>query len=305
MKSATEVEIDGKRLKFTNLSKVFYPATGFTKADIIDYYSRISPAILPHLKNRPLTFKRYPNGVEGEFFYEKNCPVYRPKWVNTTPVWSEGRNRTIHFCMANDVPTLLWAANLAVLELHTSLSLAKNVLRPTILAFDLDPGPPANIIDCAKVALWLRDIFHQMGLQCFPKTSGSKGMQVYVPLNTAVTYDDTKTFAHAMAQMLENEHPNEITSVMKKSLRPNKVFVDWSQNDDHKTTVCVYSLRAKDRPTVSTPLTWDEVAAAHKKRKPEMLEFDYRQTLDRVQKFGDLFEPVLKLKQKMPAFSLA
>ncbi|HYG76439.1 MAG TPA: non-homologous end-joining DNA ligase, partial [Planctomycetota bacterium] len=243
---------------------------------------------------------RFPDGVHGFSFYEKNCPVHRPEWVHTAPVWSEGNQRTMQFCLANDLPTLLWAANLAVLEFHTSLSLAKNVLQPSFLAFDLDPGPPADVINCCEVALWVRQIFNELGMQSFAKTSGSKGLQVYVPLNTKVSYDQTKPFAHALAQMLERQYPDKVTSVMKKSLRPKKVFVDWSQNDDHKTTVCVYSLRAKDRPTVSTPVKWEEVEEAFKKRDVSKLTFDYDQVLKRVDKFGDLFEPVLKLKQKLP-----
>jgi len=300
MRTVTKIEVQGKKLKFSNLDKILYPNAGFTKAGVIDYYSRIAPYLLPHLKNRPLTLKRYPDGVNGFFFYEKNCPRHRPEWVHTAPVWSEGNQRSMQYCLAQDLPTLLWAANLAVLELHTSLSMAKNVLQPSFLAFDLDPGPPADIIKCCEVGLWLRDIFAEFDMQCFPKTSGSKGLQVYVPLNTKVTYDQTKPFAHAMAQMLERRSPDKVTSVMKKSLRPNKVFVDWSQNDDHKTTVCVYSLRAKDEPTVSTPVQWEEVEAAFKKRDAARLSFTSDEVLKRVKKFGDLFEAVLKLKQKLP-----
>ena len=295
-----EIEVKGKTLKLSNLDKVMYPAAGFTKGQVIDYYVRIAPVLLPHLKDRPLTLKRYPNGVDGMHFYEKNCPKHRPEWVQTAAVWSEGNNRWMDYCLTQDLPTLVWAANLADLELHTSLSLKKDVLRPTMIAFDLDPGAPANIIQCCKVGLWLKEILDEMQLKSFPKTSGSKGMQVYVPLNTPVTYDDTKTFAHELAKHLERQHPAEVVSLMKKSLRPGKVFVDWSQNDDHKTTVCAYSLRAKDRPTVSTPLTWEEVRKALKSGNAEELVFDSEATLARVAKHGDLFEPVLKLRQKLP-----
>lgn len=295
-----EIEVQGKRLKLSNLEKVLYPAVGFTKGQVIDYYVRIAPVLLPHLKNRPLTLKRYPNGVTGMHFYEKNCPTHRPEWVQTTPVWSEGNNRWMDYCLANDLATLVWLGNLADLELHTSLSLGKDVSRPTTIAFDLDPGPPANIIQCCQVGLWLKEILDAAGLQSFPKTSGSKGMQVYVPLNTPVTYEQTKPFAHELAKYLEREHPDAVVSLMKKSLRPGKVFVDWSQNDQYKTTVCVYSLRAKERPTVSTPITWDEVRAALKSGDPDELVFDSEATLARVAKHGDLFEPVLKLKQKLP-----
>lgn len=293
------VTIEGKQLKLSNLDKVMYPSVGFTKAQVIDYYVRIAPVLLPHVRNRPLTLKRYPNGVEGMHFYEKSCPTHRPEWVKTTAVWSEGRNDHIDFCMLQDVPTLVWAANLADLELHTSLSLNTDVMRPTILAFDLDPGPPANIVQCCKVGLALKKLFDAMGMSSFPKTSGSKGLQVYVPLNTPVTYDQTKPFAHAVARWLEEQAPREIVSDMKKSLRTGRVFVDWSQNDDHKTTVSVYSLRAKERPTVSTPLKWQEVAACLKAQDAEMLVFDSEQVLARVEEHGDLFEPVLKLKQKI------
>ena len=300
MKQSTELQIDGKKLTFSNLEKVFYPETGFNKARVIEYYSRVAPALLPHLKDHPLTLKRYPNGVEGTFFYEKNCPSFRPSWLKTATVWSEGNQRDMQYCLINDLPSLLWAANLAALELHTSLALAKDVDRPAFVAFDLDPGPPASIVECAQVALWLRDIFKQLGLQSFPKTSGSKGLQVYVPLNTKTTYDETKNFARSLAQLLEKQHPQQVLSLMRKELRTGKVFVDWSQNDRHKTTVCVYSLRAKPRPTVSTPVTWSEVERAWKKHDASLLDFDSDQVLQRVGRKGDLFADVLKLKQKLP-----
>ena len=220
--------------------------------------------------------------------------------MKTARVWSSGNNKWMNYCMAEDLPTLVWAANLADLELHTSLSRSKDVLRPTFLIFDLDPGAPANIVQCCQVGLWVRDIFSQLGLKSFAKTSGSKGMQIYVPLNTAVTYEQTKAFAHEMARLLERQHPALVVSDMKKVLRTGKVFVDWSQNDDHKTTICVYSLRAKERPTVSTPLKWEEVERCLKKSDPTLLVYESDQVLERVEKYGDLFEPVLKLKQKMP-----
>jgi bifunctional non-homologous end joining protein LigD len=301
MAEGMEVDIAGKKLRLSNLDKIFYPQTGFTKAAVIDYYTRISPYLLPHLKGRPLTLKRYPNGVEGQYFYEKNCPSHRPNWVHTAPIWSKGNGKNIDFCLADDLPTLVWAANLADLELHTSLSLAADVMTPTLVAFDLDPVAPANILDCAQVGLWLRDIFERLGLESFPKTSGSKGMQVYVPLNRpGVTYEQTKAFARDLAELLERQHPTRVVSNMKKSLRNGKVFVDWSQNDDHKTTVCVYSLRAKERPTVSTPVTWSEVEKAHQKRNPALLDFDSEQVLARVDKLGDLFEPTVHLRQRLP-----
>ncbi len=300
MASENVVDIQGKHLKLSNLEKVLYPAVGFTKGQVVDYYVRIAPVLLPHTKGRPLTMKRYPNGVNGMFFYEKNCPEHRPEWVQVAPVWSAGNNKWMNYCLAQDLPTLVWAANLADIELHTSLSLAKDILRPTFIVFDLDPGEPANIVQCCQVGLWVRDVFAQLGLKSFAKTSGSKGLQIYVPLNTPVTYGETKPFAHELARLLEKQHPGLVVSDMKKSLRVGKVLVDWSQNDDHKTTICVYSLRAKERPTVSTPVTWEDVGHCLGEGDPNLLVFDAAQVLERVKAHGDLFEPVLKLKQKLP-----
>jgi bifunctional non-homologous end joining protein LigD len=294
------VDIQGRHLKLSNLEKVLYPATGFTKKDVIDYYVRIAPAIIPHLTGRALTRKRYPDGVDGEPFYEKNAPMHRPDWVKTAPIWSHGNRRTVHYVLADDLPTLVWLANLAALELHPSLALAKDILCPTEMVFDLDPGPPANIVQCCQVAFWLREIFDHFGLQSFPKTSGSKGLQIYVPLNTPTTYDATKMFSHALAQLLEHDHPDLVVSDMKKSIRTGKVFVDWSQNDEHKTTVSVYSLRAREHPTVSTPVTWDEVERAQKKKDAGLLVFEAKKVVARFEKLGDLFEPMLELKQKLP-----
>jgi bifunctional non-homologous end joining protein LigD len=294
------IEVQGKQLKLSNLEKVLYPEAGFTKQQVIDYYVRIAPAMLPHLAERALTRKRYPNGVDEEFFYEKNAPQHRPDWVKTAPIWSEGNHRTVHYILADDLPTLVWLANLAAIELHPSLALAKDITCPTTMVFDLDPGPPANIVQCCQVGIWLREIFDHFGLQSFPKTSGSKGLQVYVPLNTPTKYESTKTFAHALAQLLEHEHREMVVSDMKKSIRTGKVFVDWSQNDEHKTTIAVYSLRARERPTVSTPVAWEEVERTLKKRDPNLLVFEAMQTVARVEKLGDLFAPVLELKQRLP-----
>jgi bifunctional non-homologous end joining protein LigD len=294
------VEIEGKHLSLTNLDKVLYPAARFTKGQVIDYYARIAPVLLPHLKDHPLTLKRYPEGVNKEYFFEKNATKHRPDWVKTAPIWSEGNQRNVNYVLADDLPTLVWIANLASIELHPSLSLAKDILCPRSMVFDLDPGAPANIVQCCQVGIWLRDIFAHFGLQSFPKTSGSKGLQVYVPLNSPTSYDATKPFAHALARLLENEHRDLVVSDMKKELRVGKVFVDWSQNDDHKTTVSVYSLRAREHPTVSTPVKWDEVEQALKKKNADLLVFEAGQVLDRVQKMGDLFEPVHDLKQKLP-----
>src|SRR5438874_4889577 len=300
MSNKAELIVEGRKLAVSNLNKVLYPKAGFTKGQVIDYYIRIAPVLLPHLKDRPLTMKRYPNGVDQPFFYEKNCPSHRPSWVKTARVWSEGNQRDMHYCLAQDLPTLVWAANLADLELHTSLARKKNVAQPTMMVFDLDPGPPADIVQCCQVGIWLRDLLASMKLKSFPKTSGSKGLQVYVPLNTPTTFDDTKGLSRSLAQHLEREHPDLVTSNMSKAVRKGKVFVDWSQNDEHKTTICVYSLRAREEPTVSTPVKWSEVENCLKKKRSELLRFRSDQVLARVEELGDLFEPVENLKQKPP-----
>lgn len=295
----TELKLNGSTVQVSNLDKVFYPKTGFTKGDVINYYIRVSPYLLPHLKHRPITLKRYPNGVEGLFFYEKKCPSHRPEWVTTAKV-ARAEGEDINYCVVNDLAALVWAANLADLELHTFLHKAPAIDRPTALAFDLDPGPPADILLCCKVAFWLKDLFDSLGLKSFPKTSGSKGLQVYVPLNSSVTYDQTKAFAHAVADALERRSPETVVAKMQKSQREGKVFVDWSQNDSHKTTVNAYSLRARETPLVSTPVTWEEVKAAVTRANGKALRFEAEQVLKRVEKEGDLFAPVLTLKQKLP-----
>ena len=301
--SESLVDIQGKRLKLSNLEKVLYPATGFTKGQVIDYYVRIAPFLLPHLEGRALTMKRYPDGVGAEYFYEKNAPKHRPDWVRTAAIWSRHNGRNIQFILAEDLPTLVWLANLASLELHPSLARATDVSCPTMMVFDLDPGPPAGVIECARVALWLRGIFEHLGLETFVKTSGSKGLQMYVPLNTPTTYEATKTFAQAIARLLEEQHPQLVVSQMKKELRTGKVFIDWSQNDEHKTTVSIYSMRARERPTVSTPVTWEEVEQALANKKPEKVVFEAPQVIERCLKMGDLFAPVLTLKQSLPRAS--
>ncbi len=300
MADKAQLVVEGKKLAVSNLNKVLYPKAGFTKGQVIDYYVRIAPVLLPHLKDRPLTMKRYPNGVDGMFFYEKNCPSHRPNWVKTAKVWSEGNQRDMFYCLAQDLPTLVWAANLADLELHTSLARKKDVAKPTMMVFDLDPGPPADIVQCCQVALWLRQLLANLKLESLAKTSGSKGLQLYVPLNTPATFDQTKALSRALAEHLEREHPDLVVHRMLKSLRRGKVLVDWSQNDEHKTTVNVYSLRAKDYPTVSTPVTWDEVEMCLKKKDAKRLTFTSDQVLKRVEKMGDLFEPLETLKQKLP-----
>jgi bifunctional non-homologous end joining protein LigD len=300
MSEKAELIVEDRKIQVSNLDKVLYPKVGFTKGQVIDYYIRIAPMLLPHLKDRPLTMKRYPDGVEGEFFYEKNCPVHRPKWVKTARVWSESNNRMMNYCLAQDLPTLVWAANLADLELHTSLARKNDIKRPTMMVFDLDPGAPADIVQCCQVGIWLSDLLLKMKLKSFAKTSGSKGLQVYVPLNSSVTFDQTKDLSRALAQHLETNHDDLVTSNMSKAVRKEKIFVDWSQNDEHKTTICVYSLRAKEEPTVATPVTWDEVQNCLKKKEAGLLKFHSEKVLARVEKLGDLFEPVEKLKQKLP-----
>jgi bifunctional non-homologous end joining protein LigD len=300
MSQKAQLVVEGRKLSVSNLDKILYPKVGFTKGQVIDYYIRVAPVLLPHLKDRPLTMKRYPDGIKGEFFYEKNCPEHRPKWVQTARVWSESNDRSMNYCLVQGLPTLVWAANLADLELHTSLSRKNKIERPTMMVFDLDPGAPADIVQCCQVGLWLRDLLGQMKLKSFAKTSGSKGLQIYVPLNTAVTYDQTKNLSLALAQYLEREHADLVTSNMSKAVRKGKVFVDWSQNDEHKTTICVYSLRAREEPTVSTPVAWNEVENCLKKKKAYLLRFRSDQVLARVEKRGDLFEPVEQLKQKLP-----
>ena len=298
-KGDVEVEVEGRKLKLTNLDKVLYPAPGFTKAQVIDYYTRIAPVLLPHLKDRPLTLKRYPNGVDEEYFYEKNCPKHRPDWLSTAKVWSFGNDRWMHYCVVDDLPSLVWTANLASLELHTSLSLGQKIEQPRMMVYDLDPGPPANIVDCCQVGIWLRDYFAEFGLKSFAKTSGSKGLQLYIPINTPVDYARTKGVSKGVAQLFEREKRDYVVSQQLKTLREGKVLIDWSQNDQYKTTVNVYSLRAREHPTVSSPVTWDEVEECLAERDPMHLRFTADAVLERVSEMGDLFEPVLKLKQKL------
>jgi bifunctional non-homologous end joining protein LigD len=296
------VEVEGRELKLTNLDKVLYPEAGFTKGEMIDYYARIAPAIVPHLSGRPLTLRRFPEGVENTdaAFFEKRCPKHRPKWVKTTNVDAGPRAGGIDFCVCDGLPTLIWMAQLAAIELHPSLSLSRRLEQPTVLAFDLDPGPPANVVDCCRVAVRLRELFGAFDLACFPKTSGSKGLQVYLPLNTKTDYDETKPFARALAQLLEKQTPDLVLSKMSKAERKGKVFVDWSQNHQRKTTVAVYSLRARPRPTVSTPVSWDEVEETAEREDPDLLVFEASDVLERFESDGDLFAPVLAEKQRLP-----
>ncbi len=297
--NAGELRFGATTVKLSNLNKVLYPAAGFTKGEMIGYYTGMADFILPHLKDRKLTRKRYPDGVDKPFFFEKNCPGYHPEWVATARV-AGGKRGNVDYCVAENKATLAWLANLAAIEFHTLLSRGDDVTRPTYVVFDLDPGPPAGMLDCIRIGLRLREMLSGFGLESFAKTSGGKGLHLYVPLNTPVTFDQTKSFANAVARVLEKDDPKSVISAMKKDLREGKVFVDWSQNDEHKTTCCVYSLRARERPTVSTPVTWDELSRAIKKKNADALVFEAPAVLKRVEKVGDLFAPVLKLKQKLP-----
>jgi bifunctional non-homologous end joining protein LigD len=299
------VEIEGRELKLTNLDKVLYPEAGFTKAEVIDYYARVAPAMLPHLSGRPLTLRRFPEGVHqpDKAFFEKRCPKHRPEWVRTATVLAGRHAGEIDFCVCDGLPTLIWMAQLAAVELHPSLSLADRPERPTVLAFDLDPGPPANVLDCCRIALRLRQLFEHFELESFAKTSGSKGLQLYVPLNDATDYGETKPLARAIAQLFERQSPKEVVSKMSKDLRGGKVFIDWSQNDQRKTTICAYSLRAREQPTVSTPVTWEEVEGALERDDADLLTFEAADVLERIEREGDPFAPVLELKQRLPSFA--
>ncbi|HET6908443.1 MAG TPA: non-homologous end-joining DNA ligase [Mycobacteriales bacterium] len=297
------VEVDGQTLTLSNLDKVLYPETGFTKGEVIDYYTRVAPVLLPHLRGRALTFKRYPDGVDAQFFFAKNIPQGTPQWVRRAKLPSPGssKNRdTVIYPVADDLATLVWAANLAALELHVPMwriDANNRPQHPDLLVFDLDPGPPATIVECCEVAQRVRDVMDEDGLQGYPKTSGSKGLQLYVPLDATSAWEDVHAYARALAQRLEKEHPKLVVWNMKKDLRKGKVLVDWSQNNAAKTTIAVYSLRARETPTVSTPVTWDEVERC---RKPDDLRFTSDAVLQRVQSYGDLFEPVLRGNQTLP-----
>lgn len=296
MATHTAVEVDGHRLRLSNLDKVLYPATGTTKAEVIDYYARIAPTMVPHLADRGVTLRRFPDGVEGGSFFEKRCPGHRPEWLGTV-LGPGDRNGNIHYCCLDSAAALVWAANMAGLEIHAPMA-RSDIETPTMCVFDLDPGDGTTIVECADVALDVRHVLDGFGLVGFPKTSGSKGMQVYVPLNAPHTHEQASGFARAVAQLLERAHPDHVVSNMKKSLRRGKVLVDWSQNSRHKTTIAVYSLRARPHPTVSTPVTWDEVEAA---AEGEPLAFETTDVLARVDELGDLFADALTVTQRLPS----
>jgi bifunctional non-homologous end joining protein LigD len=286
------VEVGGRQLILTNLGKVLYPAAGFTKAQVIDYYLRVSPVLLPHLAGRPLTLKRYPDGVTGEYFYAKHVPDHRPAWVETVRLPSEGsrsRGTFVRYLLAGDLPTLIWTANLAGLELHVPMWRLPDVGHPDLLMFDLDPGPPASIVECCAVAQLLRPLLAGHGLEPLAKTSGGKGLQLMSAI-TGLTSEQASKLALDLAEQLARAHPDLVVSRMTRSLRPGKVLVDWSQNNAAKTTVAPYSLRAMPQPTVSTPVTWAEVSSC---RQPEDLVFTSDDVLARIAGHGDLLAPLL------------
>jgi len=302
MAPKSTLEIEGKKLQLSNLDKVLYPEGGFTKGQVIDYYIRISPVLLPHLKDRPVTMKRYPDGVTGAHFYEKNKPKYTPEWVTTFPVPRRAGGQDICYIVISNVATLVWCANLANLEIHPFLHRAPKIEQPTAIVFDLDPGEGADILTCAQVAFLLKDLFEERKMKLFPKVSGSRGLQIYAPLNVPLTYAETQPLAKAVAEYLAREHPDLVVAEMAKMARSGKVFIDWSQNSDFKTTAAVYSLRAKrPAPFVSLPVTWETLRNAMRRQDRTSLEFPPEAALDRVADKGDLFEPVLKLKQRIPA----
>jgi bifunctional non-homologous end joining protein LigD len=298
--TVTEVEVDGRKLRLTNLDKVLYPATGFTKGHVVDYYARIAPAMLPHLADRPVTMVRLPDGIDGERFFEKRCPGHRPAWLDTVPLDADS---TVAACCIADVPGLVWTANLAALELHTPQALAADPWRPTAVVFDLDPGPRAGLVDCARVALELQDLLTQLGLSAVAKTSGSKGLHLAMGIRPSVDADTTKAFALALGRMLESRDPARVTVNMAREQRTGRVFVDWSQNDRHKTTVCAYSLRATDVPGVSAPVSWDELAAVVDTGDASALMFEPADVLTRVEHHGDFYAASLAANQELPALA--
>jgi bifunctional non-homologous end joining protein LigD len=302
-KTKSRLPVEGRELTVSNLTKVIYPKTGFTKGDLIDAYADLAEVLLPHLRGRPVTLKRFPDGVEGKFFYEKRCPPHRPDWLATARIWSEGHKGEIDYCLLEDKPSLLWAANLANIELHTSLARASDQGRPDSLVFDLDPGAPADVIDCARIALRLRGLFDQLGLDCYAKTSGSKGIHLHLPLNGTATFAESRPFAKAVAETFEARFPDEVVSRQAKERRKGRVLIDWSQNDAHKTTASVYSLRAREKPTASTPLEWDEVEAAAEQGDAAALAFTVDDLRRRVAAKGDLYAPLLTQRQELPELS--
>jgi bifunctional non-homologous end joining protein LigD len=296
-----DVAVGERTLSLSNLDKVMYPELGFTKAQVIEYYARIAPAMLPHVAERCMTLRRWPDGVDGESFFNKRCPSHRPDWVEVS-LGPGDRGGDIGYCRIDEPAALVWTANLAAIELHAPMAKAADIEAPTILVFDLDPGPPAAMTECCQVALDLREVLAAVELQAFPKTSGSKGLQIYVPLNSPHTHDGASSFAKAAGQLLARQHPERILVEMNKTLRTGRIFVDWSQNSRHKTTIAAYSLRARPTPTVSTPVTWEEVVDG---AGGAPLSFTSDDVLSRVDELGDLFAPVAELVQHLPSSSPA
>jgi len=301
--ATTTVEVGGRTLGLSNLQKVLFPATGFTKGELIDYYAKIADALLPHVQDRPVSLKRYPNGVDGQGFFAKNAPNGTPDWVRTAllPAPGSTMNRDeVDYVVADELPTLVWLANLAAIELHVpqwKVGPRGGVHGPDLLVFDLDPGAPATIVECCQVALLLRAELAEDGLTAYAKTSGSKGMQLYAPIKEAGE-DAPSAYAKELAQRLEKREPKLVISRMRRNLRPGKILIDWSQNNTAKTTVAPYSVRAREEQTVSTPVTWDEVEACG---TPTDLKFTTDDVLDRVAEHGDLFEPLLATSRpKLP-----
>jgi bifunctional non-homologous end joining protein LigD len=293
------VEIAGRRLSLSNLEKVLYPSDGLTKGRVLEYYGRIAEFILPHLKDRALTLKRYPDGVEKEFFFEKRCPAHHPAWTETAEVFHKGERLTA--CLINNPETLLWVANLASLELHVPLARTGSPETPDAMVFDLDPGEQADILDCARVALILRELLSRLQLAGYPKTSGQKGLHVYVPLNRReATFEDTKIFSKAVAVIMQKNYPDLVTAKMAKEQRRGKVFINWSQNDSSKTMICVYSLRAREKPFVSMPLEWRELEQLAGQGDPKKFQVIHSEAVSRTEKMGDLFREVLVKEQKLP-----
>jgi bifunctional non-homologous end joining protein LigD len=296
MAAGVDVEVGGRRLTLSNLDKVLYPS-GFTKAEVVDYMARIAPVAVPHLTGRALTFKRFPDGTDRDGFFEKRCPGHRPEWLPVA-LGPGDRRGGIEYCCVSEPAAMVWAANMAAIEIHAPMALAADLDTPRTLVFDFDPGAPATIVECCQVALAAREVLGAAGLQGWCKTSGSKGLQMYVPLNTpGATHSGCADFALAVGQVVERQMPGQVTTVMAKAVRPGKIFVDWSQNSRHKTTIAPYSLRAKDRPTVSTPITWDEVASG---ADGEALSFVSDETLARVEELGDLLAETATLEQELP-----
>jgi len=297
MAAPIQVDIGGRTVRLTNLDKPLYPS-GFTKAEVVDYHARISPSIIPHLAGRCITFRRYPDGTASAGFFEKRCPSHRPEWVDVA-LGPGDRGAGIEYCRIEEPAAMVWAANLAAIELHAPMALAVDLGTPRILVFDFDPGPDTSIVECCEVALGVRGILESVELEGWCKTSGSKGLQMYVPLNSAgVTHEACADFALAVGQVMERQMPGRVTTVMAKAARPGKIFVDWSQNSFHKTTIAPYSLRARRDPTVSTPVTWDEVDKCA--AGTTELRFEAQAVLDRVAEHGDLFAPVLSREQQLP-----